>query len=81
VALVPGGAPVVPEARQALAHQAGALEDFLREGERPAKLFRRMDSSLRVPDNVLAIARDEDLLRRIDAAFFRAGEARGGLLW
>jgi hypothetical protein len=35
---------------------------------------------LRVPDNVLAIAQNIDILRRLDAAFFRVGEARGGLL-
>ncbi len=58
----------------------GVLEDFLKENERPATLFRRMESFLRVPDNVLAIAADEDVLRRLDAAFFRVGEARDGLL-
>jgi hypothetical protein len=35
---------------------------------------------LRVPDNVLAIAQNVDILRRLDAAFFQVGEARGGLL-
>jgi len=33
-----------------------------------------------VPDNVLAIAQNIDILHRLDAAFFRVGEARGGLL-
>jgi len=58
----------------------GALEDFLREKERSTTLVGQMDSFLRVPDNVLAIAQDLDLLHRLDAAFFRVGEARGGLL-
>jgi excisionase family DNA binding protein len=44
-----------------------ALEDFLR-------------SFLEVPDNVIGIAQNLDLLHRLDAAFFRVGEARGGLL-
>jgi hypothetical protein len=35
---------------------------------------------LRVPDNVLAVAQDVEILHRLDAAFFRVGEARGGLL-
>src|SRR5688572_22525135 len=39
-----------------------------------------MDSFLRVPDSVLVIAQNIDILHRLDAAFFRVGEARGGLL-
>ena len=35
---------------------------------------------MQVPDNVLAIAQNLDILRRLDAAFFQVGEARGGLL-
>jgi excisionase family DNA binding protein len=57
-----------------------ALEDFLKRSERPATLVRRLDSFLQVPDNVLAIAQNADILRRLDAAFFRVGEAQGGLL-
>jgi excisionase family DNA binding protein len=56
------------------------LEDFLKESERPATLVGQLDSFLRVPDNVLAIAQNIDILHRLDAAFFRVGEARGGLL-
>ena len=57
-----------------------ALEDFLKESERPRTLVGQLDAFLRVPDNVLAIAQNIDILHRLDAAFFRAGEARGGLL-
>ena len=57
-----------------------ALEDFLRESERPRTLVGQLDSFLRVPDSVLAIAQNVDILHRLDAAFFRVGEARGGLL-
>jgi excisionase family DNA binding protein len=57
-----------------------ALEDFLRESERPRTLAGQLDSFLRVPDSVLAIAQNVDILHRLDAAFFRVGEARGGLL-
>ncbi len=57
-----------------------ALEDFLRESERPRTLVGQLDSFLRVPDNVMAIAQNIDILHRLDAAFFRVGEARGGLL-
>ena len=38
----------------------GALEDLLREKERSTTLVGQMDSYLRVPDNVLAIAQDLD---------------------
>ena len=58
----------------------GVLEDFLRQSERPRTLAGQLDSFLRVPDNVLAIAQNIDILHRLDAAFFRVGEARDGLL-
>src|SRR5215216_7317758 len=57
-----------------------ALENFLRESERPRTLAGQLDSFLRVPDSVLAIAQNVDILHRLDAAFFQVGEARGGLL-
>ncbi|CAA9435091.1 MAG: hypothetical protein AVDCRST_MAG03-3458 [uncultured Rubrobacteraceae bacterium] len=57
-----------------------ALEDFLREKERSSTLVGQLGSFLRVPDNVLVIAQNLDLLHRMDAAFFRVGEARDGLL-
>jgi len=56
------------------------LEDFLRQSERPRTLVGQLSSFLRVPDSVLAIAQNIDILHRLDAAFFRVGEARGGLL-
>ena len=56
------------------------LEEFLKRSERPTTLVRRLDAFLQVPDNVLAIAQNADILRRLDAAFFQVGEARGGLL-
>src|ERR671916_2940333 len=55
----------------------GVFEDFLRESERPRTLVGQLDSFLRVPDNVLAIVHNEDILHRLDAAFFQVGEARG----
>jgi excisionase family DNA binding protein len=57
-----------------------AFEDFLRRSERPTTLTGQLSSFLQVPDNVLAIAQNLDILHRLDAAFFRVGEARGGLL-
>jgi excisionase family DNA binding protein len=56
------------------------LEDFLRESERPRTLVGQLNSFLRVPDGVLAIAQNVEILHRLDAAFFRVGETRGGLL-
>jgi excisionase family DNA binding protein len=57
-----------------------ALEDFLRERERSSTLVGQLGSFLRVPDNVLAIAQNLNLLHRLDAAFFRVAEGRDGLL-
>src|SRR5918996_2659872 len=56
------------------------LEDFLKESERPRTLVGQLDSFLRVPDSVLAIVQNVEILHRLDAAFFRVGETRGGLL-
>jgi excisionase family DNA binding protein len=58
----------------------GVLEDFLKQSERRRTLVGQLNSFLRVPDSVLAIAQNIDILHRLDAAFFRVGEARGGLL-
>ena len=58
----------------------GDLEDFLRSGERRTTLAGQLGSFLREPDSVLAIAQNMDILHRIDAAFFRVGESRGGML-
>ena len=57
-----------------------ALEGFLKRGERSATLVGQLRSFYRVPDNVLAIAQTPELLFRLDAAFFRIGEARGARL-
>jgi excisionase family DNA binding protein len=57
-----------------------ALEDFLMNSERPVTLAGQLDAFLRVPDSVIAITQNVGLLHRLDAAFFRVGETRGGLL-
>jgi excisionase family DNA binding protein len=57
-----------------------ALEDFLKRSERTRTLVGQLDSFLREPDNVLAIVQNIDVLHRLDAAFFRVGESRDGLL-
>ena len=57
-----------------------ALEDFLKRSEHPVTLAGQLDSFLREPDSVLAIAQNLDILHRLDAAFFRVGESRGALL-
>ncbi len=57
-----------------------ALENFLEQSERSTTLVGQLGSFLHVPDNVLAIAQNTDILHRLDAAFFQVGEARGGLL-
>src|SRR4028119_756641 len=55
-----------------------ALEDFLSQHERPSTLVGLLSSFLEVPDNVLAIAQNIDILHRLDAASFQRGAARGG---
>ena len=57
-----------------------ALEDFLKQSERSTTLVGQLSTFLQVPDSVLAIAQNLDILHRLDAAFFRVGEAHGGLL-
>jgi excisionase family DNA binding protein len=57
-----------------------ALEAFLRRSERSTTLVGQLSSFLQVPDNVLAIAQNRDLLHRLDAAFFQVGDAHGRLL-
>ena len=57
-----------------------ALEGFLERSERSETLVGRLRSFLEVPDNVLAMAQDREMMHRLDAAFFRVGEARGGSL-
>ncbi|WP_162924697.1 helix-turn-helix domain-containing protein [Rubrobacter indicoceani] len=57
-----------------------AMEEFLRQSERPTTLLERLQSFFQASDNVLTVAQDAGLLQRLDAAFFRAGEARGALL-
>jgi hypothetical protein len=56
------------------------LEEFLRGSEIPATLAAQLQTFIRVPDSVIGIAQDRDLLHRLDAAFFQVGAARGGLL-
>jgi excisionase family DNA binding protein len=57
-----------------------AFEDFLKQRERSTTLVGQLSSFLQVPDNVLAIAQNIDILHRLDAAFFQVGDAQGGLL-
>jgi excisionase family DNA binding protein len=57
-----------------------ALERFLEQSERSETLVGRLRSFLEVPDNVLSIAQDRQMMYRLDAAFLRVGEAKGGRL-
>jgi excisionase family DNA binding protein len=58
----------------------GALAEFVRKSERSETLTGRLRAFLEVPDNVMAIAQNRTLMHRMDAAFFRVGEARDGML-
>lgn len=54
--------------------------EFIGERERGQTLTGRLRSFLEVPDNVIAVSQSPELIHRLDAAFFRVAEARGGLL-
>lgn len=57
-----------------------ALSRFLERSERSETLVGRLRSFLEIPDNVLAVAQNLEMMHRLDVAFFRVGEAQGGRL-
>ena len=57
-----------------------ALENFLERSERSETLVGRLRAFLEVPDNVLAVIQNRKIMYRMEAAFFKVGEARGGML-
>jgi len=57
-----------------------SLESFLEQSERSESLVGRLRPFLEVPDNVLVVAQDREMMHRLDAAFFQVGEAQGGAL-
>jgi excisionase family DNA binding protein len=57
-----------------------ALEDFLERSERSETLVGRLRAFLEVPDNALAVIQNRMIMYRMDAVFFKVGEARGGML-
>jgi excisionase family DNA binding protein len=58
----------------------GALDEFMERNEQPETLAGRLRGFIEVPDNILGIAQSVELMHRLDAAFFKVGEARGGRL-
>ena len=57
-----------------------ALEEFVRKNERSETLVGRLRAFVEVPDNLLAVVQDRELMRKIDAAFFLTAEARGATM-
>src|ERR671913_777413 len=57
-----------------------ALEEFVRKSERSETLVGRLRAFVEVPDNLMAVVQDRELMRKVDAAFFRMAEARGGTM-
>src|SRR5215203_2996500 len=55
-----------------------ALEEFVRKNERSETLVGRLRAFIEVPDNLLAVVQDRELMSKVDAAFFRTAEASGG---
>jgi excisionase family DNA binding protein len=57
-----------------------ALEEFVRKNERSETLVGRLRAFFEVPDNLLAVVQDRELMREMDTAFFQVAEARGGTM-
>ena len=57
-----------------------ALEEFVRKHERSETLVGRLRAFVEVPDNLMVVVQDRELMRKVDAAFFRTAEARGGTM-
>jgi excisionase family DNA binding protein len=74
-----GSLPCLKIGREWRIHRE-ALESFLKRSERSESLVGRLRSFLEVPDHVLAVAQDREMMHRLDAAFFKVGEAQGGRL-
>lgn len=56
------------------------LAAFLEQSHQPGTLTEHLDKFFAVPDHVFAVVEDSKLLSQLDAAFFRVGQARGGVL-
>jgi excisionase family DNA binding protein len=57
-----------------------ALEEFVRKNERSETLVGRLRAFVEAPDNLLAVVQDRELMGKVDSAFFRTAEARGGTM-
>jgi excisionase family DNA binding protein len=57
-----------------------ALEEFVRKNERSETLVGQLRAFFEVPDNLLVVVQDRELMREMDSAFFRVAEARGGTM-
>jgi len=60
--------------------QQAALDEFLDRAAQPRTLTDYLRSFLDVPDHVIAVAQTEELLHRLDVAFFQLGEAHRDVL-
>ena len=68
------------EGRQVLAHSARGARELSQAGRAAGHAHGTAKGLPTVPDNLLGVAQTHELLHRLDAAFLRVGEARGGLL-
>jgi excisionase family DNA binding protein len=53
---------------------------LLGEGNRSQSLIQKLEAFLEIPDNVLVISQNQQLMRDLDVAFFKLADARGGTL-
>jgi len=57
-----------------------SLEEFIRGREQARTLTGFLNSFIRTPDRLVAVVGSQELMHRVDAAFFQVGEARGAFL-
>jgi excisionase family DNA binding protein len=55
-----------------------ALEAFLVQSEHRTGLTAQLRTFLQIPDQVLGVCETRDIMHRLDTAFFKVAEARGG---
>src|SRR5215204_2948052 len=55
-------------------------ESPMGQGQRSNTLVGQLESFVQIPDNVLVIAQNQQLMRDLDVAFFKVANAKGGIL-
>src|SRR5829696_10005324 len=78
LSLVPGSEPAGRENRAPLARKAFGVGGVRAQERALGDSHWAAGTFLEVPDNLLVVVQDRELMSKVDAAFFRTAEARGG---